>query len=307
MLMERRLIAAKIEVTEGTAETLAAADAGILVFKPKADPDIAQYKRNPTRTTLSQMASVSGKRSAKISFSVELKGSGVAGTPPPILGVLLKGCGFSETIVALASVTYKPASASIPSLTIASYEDGVIKAIWGARGTVKITAKAGDVVMLDFEFTGADFSVTDGAMLAPTYDNVVPQPFLNAVFSLGGYPAIIGSFNADVANTVTLREDVSKGSGHISAVITNREPKGSIDPEMVTVATHNFFGIWRSGATAALSTVIGATAGNIATITAPAIRYSKVSDSDKSGIAGLGLDFDLCMSAGDDEMSIALT
>lgn len=307
MLTERRLIAAKIEQTEGTAETLTATEAGILVFKPKADPDIAQYKRNPARTTLSQMASVSGKRSAKISFSVELKGSGAAGTPPAILGVLLKGCGFSETIVASTSVTYKPASASISSLTIACYEDGVVKKIWGARGTVKLTAKAGDVVMLDFEFTGADFSITDGALLAPTYDSVVPQPFLNAAFSISGYSAIIGSFNADIANTVSLRESVNTGSGNLSGVITNREPKGSIDPEMVTVATHDFFGIWRSGALGALSTVVGASAGNIATITAPKCRYSKVSDSDKSGIAGLGLDFDLTMDAGDDELSIALT
>lgn len=308
MLTQRRVIAAKVEAVEGTAETLTASEAGILVFAPKADLDIAQYKRDPARVVLSQMPSVSGKRSGKLSFSVELKGSGTAGTAPPILGVLLKGCGFSETVVAVTSVTYKPASSSIPSLTLAGYEDGVIKKLWGARGTVKITAKAGDVVMFDFEFTAADFSVTDGALLAPTYDAIVPKPFLSAAFTLAAYAAIIGKMDLDIGNTVTLRESANSGSGNLSAMIMNREPKGSIDPEMVTVATSDYFGLWRSGTTAAISTVIGATAGNICTITAPAARYSKISDTDKSGIAAVGLDFDLCIgSTGDDELVIAFT
>lgn len=308
MLTQRRVIAAKVEATEGTAETLTASEAGILVFAPKMDPDIAQYKRDPARVTLTQLPSVPGKRSGKLVFSVELKGSGTAGTAPPILGVLLKGCGYSETVVVSTSVTYKPASASVPSLTLGCYEDGVIKKLWGARGNVKITAKAGDVVMFDFEFTGADFSVTDGALLAPTYDAVVPKPFLSAAFAVGGYSAIIGKMDIDTGNQVTLRESANSGSGNLSAMIMNREPKGSIDPEMVLVATHDFFGKWRDGSTVTMSTVIGATAGNICTITGPALQYSKVSDTDKGGIAGLGLDFNLTIgTTGDDELVIAFT
>ncbi|MCK7495178.1 MAG: hypothetical protein MZW92_31855 [Comamonadaceae bacterium] len=44
----------------------------------------------------------------QLTFDVEIKGSGAAGTAPE-LGVLLKGCGFGETVVAVTSVTYAPA------------------------------------------------------------------------------------------------------------------------------------------------------------------------------------------------------
>ncbi len=306
MLTQRRQIAAKIETVEGTAETLAAVDADLLVFDPKTDPDIAQYKRDPTRSSLSQLPSLSGKRSGKVNFKVELKGSGAAGTAPSF-GKLLKACGFSETIVAGISVTYKPASTSISSLTLGTYEDSIIKKLWGARGNVKLSAKVGESAFLEFSFEAADFSVTDGAMLSPTYENTLPQAFLSAALSLGGYAAIAGNINIDMANKLTLRESMNSSSGYFSTQIVNREPKGSLDPEMVTVATHDFFGKWRSGATAALSLAVGAIAGNICTISAPKIRYTKLSDSDKSGIAGLGMDFDLAMDNGDDELSLVFT
>ena len=306
MLMERRVVAVKIEAVEGTAETLTASDATFLVFKPKVELDINQLKRDPARATLSQMATVSGKRSGKISFSCELKGSGAAGTAPSISS-LMKACGHSETIVASTSVTYKPASSSIPSATIGLYADGLIFKGWGARGNVKIGAKGGEIVMLDFEFSFADFSVTDGALLSPTYENVAPQPFLAAAFAIGGHSAIISSLTLDPANTIAMRESVSSSSGNLSAMITNRDPKITFDPEMATVAAHDFFGRWRSGVTGALSTVIGATAGNIVTISAPAVRYTKVSDSDRNGIAISSIDAALVLSSGDDEYSIALT
>lgn len=306
MLIERAQIAAKTEDVEGTAETPAAGDA-LLVFNPKFDPVIEQHKRNPVRSTLSHLASVSGKRMATLEFDVELKGSGTAGTAPEY-GDLLKACGFSETIVESTSVTYAPASSSIPSITISLYEDGLLKKLWGARGTVDLMLEDGKPGMFHFSFTGADFSITDAALLSgASYQSAVPQPFMNASFQVSSYSAIIEKLALDINNKLALRPSVNASSGHLSAAITDRDPKGSIDPEMVLVATEDFFGDWRSGTTAAMTATIGATAGNIATITAPALRYTKLSDAERDGIRTLGLDFDLCMSSGDDELSIALT
>lgn len=306
MLIERAQIAAKIEGTEGTAETPAAGDA-LLVFSPKFDPDIEQHPRNPVRATLSRLASVSGKRKATLEFDVELKGSGAAGTAPEY-GDLLKASGFSETIVASTSVTYKPASSSISSITISLYEDGLLKKIWGARGTVDLLLEAGKPGRIHFSFIGADFSITDVALLSgASYDSTIPQPFMNASFQISSYSAIIEKLSLDIANKLALRPSVNAASGYLSCAITDRDPKGSIDPEMVLVATEDFFGDWRSGTTAALTAAVGATAGNIATITAPACRYAKLSDADREGTRTLGLDFELAMSAGDDELSIALT
>ncbi|MBI5023782.1 MAG: hypothetical protein HZC18_02145, partial [Candidatus Omnitrophica bacterium] len=95
MLIRKRQLAAKIESVEGTAESLAAADAGLLVnFSPKANYDPQMYQRNPVRSSLTKIGKLTGKRSGGIDFSIELKGSGSL-TQEPEWAKLIKACGFA--------------------------------------------------------------------------------------------------------------------------------------------------------------------------------------------------------------------
>ncbi len=300
-------LAAKAEGTEGAAETLAGAQA-ILVANPSFKPTIEMGARDNSSSSLSRWASVPGKRSGVIEFDVELKGSGTAGTAPA-LGSLLKACGFGETVVESTSVTYKPASAAISSMTLALYWNGVIEKIWGARGDVSLKLEDGKPGTLHFAFTGADFSVADGAMLTSgvAYEATVPPAFLNAAFQIDSYAALIGSLELKMGNKVALRPDANSSSGYKSAVITSREPVMSLDPEFVTVATYDFFGKLRSGNLGTLTATLGATAGNICTITAPKVQYTAVTPGDKEGILSLGVDCLLTRNAGDDELVIAFT
>jgi hypothetical protein len=100
---------------------------------------------------------------------------------------------------------------------------------------------------------------------------------------------------------------VNTSSGYKSAVITGRRPSLSIDPEMVLVATYDFFGKWRSGNEGALSLALTGAAGNICTITAPKVQYTAPKLAEKSGIRSLGIDCQLNRNAGDDELSLAFT
>jgi len=300
-------LAAKIETTEGTKETLAAADA--MLHKSLAfSPEIEQNARDLLRGTLSRDPSISGKRSAKIAFDIELVGSGTAGTPP-YWGPLMKACGFSETIVAVTSVTYKPATNSLSnSMTLAGYMDGVIKRLWGARGNVKLTIEGGKPGALHFEFEGADFEVVDGALLSPTYSTIIPPAFVSASLLLDTYAAIVSKVEIDVANVLAKRESINALSGFLSTLITGRNPKGSLDPELATVAAYDFYGKWKTpGTLGSLSLSASGAAGNIVTITCPKVRYAAIADQDRGGLRTLGLDFQPCLNAGDDEISIALT
>lgn len=300
-------LAAKIETTEGTKETLALADA-ILVSNVKFSPDIEMYARDALRGTLSRDLSVSGKQKAAISFDIEMKGSGTAGTAPD-WGKMMKGCGYSETIVALTSVTYKPATNNLSnSMTLGVYMDGVISRIWGARGNVKAAMNAGKPGILSFEFQGAAFEVVDGALLAPSYTIIIPPAFLNASLLLDSYAAICAKVDFDTANILALRESINSSSGFLSCLITGRNPKGSMDPELSLVAAYDFFGKWKTpGTLGQLQLAANGGAGNIATITFPKVRYAKIASEDRNGIRTLGLDFEACLSSGDDEISIALT
>jgi len=98
MLIRRRQLAAKIESVEGTAETLAAADAKLLVYTPKVSFDVEMFTRDPVRASHSRIGKVPGKRPASLGFSMELRGSGTATTEPE-WSKLLKSCGFALNVL----------------------------------------------------------------------------------------------------------------------------------------------------------------------------------------------------------------
>lgn len=311
MLSRLAVVAAKIETTEGTAEVLANADANLLVMEPKFTPNIPLFKRNLVDGSFSKHAAIPGTLAGEISFKVEVKGSGTAGTAPA-LGKLLKACGFGETIVALTSVTYAPKSlnADVPSLTLAIYRGGLRKQLRGCRGLVKYSAKSGEPGLLDFTFRGVYAAVADVATLTPTgVETTLPPALLSAALSVQGFSAFASAIAFDMGNVITVRQDVNKVEGVFSGRLTDRDPKGSLDPEEELVATHDWYGKWVSGALGQLTWKHGVTAGNICTITAPKCQYQNVQEGEREGLATLGLDFGLVRSAaaGNDEISIAFT
>lgn len=306
MLIKRCQIAAEIESSEGSAETLIAADV-FLAFNPKFDPDIDMNKRSPVRASLSPYPSVPGARMAKMSFDVELVGTASPGDTIHFSDIL-RACGVDETLAGGISATYAPASDSIPSVTLAMYLDGKIYKMWGARGTVKLVLDAGKPGVFSFEFTGADFSETDGNLLSGTSLNtVVPPIFADASLTIDSYAATLSKVEFDFANITTLRKDANSASDHKSAVITGKESTLTLDPENVLVATEDFMGNWRSGTQMAFTTTIGSVAGNIIEITAPKVQYQGVGMADRDGQATLDINALLAADAGDDEWQIQIT
>ena len=160
----------------------------------------------------------------------------------------MKACAFGETIVGSTSVAYAPASTAIPSMTLAAYMDGVIHKIWGARGNLKLNLEVGKPGLLNFDFQGADFLHSDGAMLTGvTYSTMVPPAFLGATFTIDGAAFMVDKVEFDIANTLALRTDPNSASGHKSCLITGRKGKITLDPEMVLASTKDIWTMWRNG------------------------------------------------------------
>lgn len=310
-LSNRQVLGAKIEVTEGTAEVLAGADCNVQVMNLKFDPDISMFDRELLDTSISGFKAIPGTQLARISFQVEAKGSGTAGTAPGF-GKLNKACGLGETIVALTSVTYAPVSAlaSIPSLTMAVYLDGIRHQIRGARGNRKYTAKNGEPAMYEYEFLGVYDGVSDVALPTPSgVHTTVPVALLSAQLSINAFTAFASQIAFDLGNSLAPRADINKAEGYISTLLTKRRVKGSFDPELELVATHDFYGRLKGGLTGALTWRHTGVAGNILIINAPVCQYTKLSQQERNGVAALGVDFLLARSAagGDDEVSEAWT
>lgn len=313
----RQQVALKLETTEGTDATVADADVINPVYDVTWTPEFQQNERRSLRASFSTDPTVAGMRSATISFATELKGSGTAGTAPTNLSAPLKACRFSETVVAVTSVTYKPASSesSVASATVAIREGNhgtsfKEKKILGARGNVRFVAVNGNLVRAEFEFKGRYVEPTDTTALTDLATTPDPVAFLGATFSFQGTSTLkISSLTIDTGNEVVLRQDVNQATGVLSAAIVGRMPKGEVDPEQELTATHNFPNKLTTDAEGSMSFVLNGGAGNICTFTCAKTQIVNASDGDREGIRTMPctLRFNRSAAAGDDEISIAFT
>jgi hypothetical protein len=98
--------------------------------------------------------------------------------------------------------------------------------------------------------------------------------------------------------------NASDRSGYISAIVTDRAPVITANPESVLVATQDRDAIWLTSSPQAFSMRIGAT-GNSITIAAPAAQIENKQQGDRNGIMADDLTF-LCTagSAVDTELTI---
>lgn len=207
----------------------------------------------------------------KLSFSVELAGSGTAGTAPQI-GKLFRACNFNQTISAGVSVTYTPHSSSSlqESVTLYYYVDGLMHKMTGCRGSFSLVdAKVNQPAILKFEFTGLYGGVpAAGSVSTWPYNTYVPPLFKSAQFTLDSYAAIVNSVSIDFKNEIAKRTSINASNGILEWFIKSRAITAKIDPEMVVPTTKDFWGMWLSAAPFNFSVRFGSTAGNICTINA---------------------------------------
>ncbi|TXH52070.1 MAG: hypothetical protein E6Q97_16885, partial [Desulfurellales bacterium] len=165
--------------------------------------------RECVRPYLGEFNQLIANTHVECSFSVEMAGSGAAGTAPAY-GPLLRACGLSETISAGVSVTYAPVSTTFESVTIYYQVDGIQHKITGARGTVDIDVSAGQIPAYKFKFTGIYNAPTDTALATPTYTGFITPLVANNTnttgfqfFSISNL--VLESLSLSVNNSIDVR------------------------------------------------------------------------------------------------------
>ena len=334
ILTGRQQIAIKSEATAGTAETLAAANVVLTTGAAEWSPEVAMTPRSAMTASLSPRGSVVGSQSAKISFKMFIRPNFTSGTAVTTtategdFSVPLKGCGVTVAYSAGGGspnefATYTPSSSHVVDetsgvySTVALYEDGKVYKIHGAVGNCVLTFNVGQPVLAEFEFTGCFNAPIDGALLVPTYSNVVEPAFLSAALSVfgsgGAYTAAkISSLKFDLGNTIAMRPYPNTATGFFTAQITGRNPKGSFDPEEALAATFNPFAAWIAGTTGGITTgVFPSTGTNYSTMnfTVAKASYTKVGLADRDGVASAPVEFEAqaTLAAGEDEWSLVCT
>ena len=194
----------------------------------------------------------------------------------------------------------------VPSLTMASYEDGVTKKMRGARGTAVFNFKAGEPCKINFTHRGVKESVSDVAMLSIAQEQTKPPIFQNASLAIGGYAARIGELSIDIGNKMSEDDDANAALGIRCFSIGDREPVGTMNPRMVLGSVNDFFNNWFTDAEKKLDFTIGTVAGNKFRFYMPKIQYDKIEDETRDGIALANISFTLNqnLESGDDELTM---
>ena len=294
-LTRKRLLTAASENSYGSSANPSGTDAILVEDDLSITPlDADSVERKIIQPHFGTRRKILVNQKVKITFSVELAGSGAAGTAPRF-GRLLKACGLGETVVANTSVTYAPVTdnSSIGSLTMAFHADGQKHIATGCRGNVKMSGKLAEFPKLNFEFTGIYASPTDTSLPSPTYANqATPLVFTQgnttnlSINSWGG--ACLSDFEFDLKNSVVYRALV----GCTKQVrITDRQGEGKLMIEAPTLATHDFFSDANSSAVGDITLTHGTVAGNIVTIDIPNANLYAPSYEDSDGIMMLSVPF----------------
>lgn len=178
-------------------------------------------------------------RRGSIGYSVDLAGSGAAGTAPA-WGRQLQAAGMAETISAGNRVEYTPVSASLKTLTHWAYWAGVRrKFVYCSANSAKVRLKAGEPPMLDLGYSSLvqdlpDASANPTPTLTAWKRPLAVGPLGTAKIRLGGtYSAGVVSggteydfseFSLDLAPSV---QDVPLVTAE-AIDIDNRNPSASV-------------------------------------------------------------------------------
>ena len=307
-LTRKRVILIEAESSYGTDPTPSATDV-VLVRDLSITPQSSDVvNRDVVRPYLGASEQLLANTRVECTFSVELAGSGTAGTAPRY-GSALKACGFSETVVANTSVTYAPVSSSFSSVTIHYNIDGVRHRVTGCRGTFVLNGAVGEIPSIDFTFTGIYNNPTDTALPTVTYGNqATPLVFKNgntSGFSLLSYSGALMNITMDVGNSLVYRELVG---GTKEVLITDRAANGSVTIEAPTLAQKDYFtAALTDSSLGNLAFLHGTTAGNKVQLTSSKVDIGDVAYGEADGVAMLEIPYTLVPTAANNEVSLIYT
>lgn len=314
--IKKAVILAKTEATQGTDAVPTGAANAIKAF----DMSITELEMSPI--TLAVMAgwfgadmSVPGASYVKCSFSVALSGAGLAATAPA-WGALVLACGNSETtgLVTPNRVEYLPATDTLKSATIYYYDDGLLHKLVGCMGGLKLSAKAGEVAKLTFDFVGVDgiaAAATNATATLTAWKDPVALTAANVTDIKLGCTYATGALTGGTAyNSTGLTLDWGSAP-KFTPMLTNEEVvfdgrkiKGEMSLELTAVQEVAMIAAIKARTVQGLGFVIGKTSGNQIMLHGPAMVLTGISKGELNGKRLGTLKFDLDPVAGNDELRI---
>lgn len=291
LIRKRRILAAETEATPGTAETLVAADAAIVVYNPIIQPNIDMERREGFNVGGEDLSGVSGQRAGTCTFQTDFWWDGTA-TEPFWATELLPACGWVLSTNTFSPYLEPPGS-NVKTLTLAvdQIENGTClrKSIYGAVGNFRMVFPAGRRAYIEWTFQGVWATPTDtGAVLSPTYPTDAPLKFSTGTVAFNSNNLCVEQAEINSGNTLTAKQCQDNAAGIDYFLITDRQTTITANPEGDLVANADHYGDFISHTEALLNIEIQGPAPVASTSTIDfninKAQVQSISEADREGI-----------------------
>lgn len=280
-LKRKRVLAAKIEATPGTLESLSATHGAFNAYDVMIQQEAAKTKREAPGGFAPKRSVIGGWR-ARLTFKLDVEWDGTA-TEPGWADTFLPSCGWVKSGQVFTPRT-EPAGANVKTITAASYQDGVLKMIRGASGTFRLICQTGEVATLEFDYLGIWVPVTDAAIIAPTYPTAKGLRFANSTTQWDSVALCLSNLTLDTGNEVELLECPTDVSGFGYAAIRDRTITVTGDPEAKLVAEQDRYGDFFNMEEGALTWDLDGPTNSKITIAAPKAELQNIQEADRAKI-----------------------
>lgn len=172
----------------------------------------------------------------KIKFKTPVRGKGLGVAPE--VDPLLRAANYLKNVNPGVNVGYTRSQlvgieAGSEMCAIYYYQDKVWHSLLGCRGTVQTPMPSGQIVFDQWEVTGIySGPVRVSAIPAATLDKTIPQRFISANCTIGGFSPKFKNLTLDLGAKVVMRESANEETGILEWMISDTAPQGSIDPEV---------------------------------------------------------------------------
>jgi len=306
LLKRKRTLAAKIETTPGTAESLTNAEGSYNAWDIMFQNEIEVEEREG-QAAFGYLASMPGGYKGRATFKTDCGWDGTA-TEPSWADTFLPACGWVKSGQVFTPRSEAPGS-NVKTLTLGCYVDGVLKVLRGCAGTFKWICPTGKQAYIEWDFMGVWVAPTDVAILAPTYPTALPLRYATSTTTFNSVALCLSNITLDAGNTVIMRECAATVAGYESALVVNRNPKVTGDPEAKLVATRDAYGQLLASTEAVLTWNLDGPTNSVLTFSAPKAQIIKISEGDRTGLVTDEIEWQLNKNAStaDAELSITFT
>lgn len=200
----------------------------------------------------------------------------------------------------VATVSADATQFQIPTLSIGMTKDGVRQAMKAARGTVSLSGRIGEPMILNFEFQGS-INTNSGApyqdagnIAGITYTSQIPPVLLDADLNQGKsstitsgaeYGPCISQIDIAMANEIAFRECMADAAGIQETILASRAPTITIDPELVAEGSWDYLTQFYNNSTTRARFAVGGTLQNQFIMKMPGVSWTAETTGDRNGIA----------------------